>query len=285
MARWKYKPVSQTIGVRDVAPDQTYGRWRVLECMTVTSPSGRRVRKARCECASDIGGCGTVRVVACCALANGTSQSCGCLGLEKRSAVARSHGRTGTAEHFAWMSMRARCSQEDHDSYENYGGRGIYVCSGWNHSFQSFLDDMGPRPGKGFSIDRRNNDASYTCGHCDECTARGATANCRWTTADVQQRNKRTSKVLTHHGLSMVITDWADHLGVDRSILYQRLHHLGWTVEQALDTPVMSKGLSLQRRVDDGIAPPAVIGAARSLLTKQRNPNPRKPWKHIPAAE
>jgi len=77
--------------------------------------------------------------------------------------------------------MKARCGNEKHPNYPNYGGRGITVCDRWRNSFEAFLADMGLRPSPQHSIDRVNNDGPYT------------PDNCRWTTDDIQRQNRRSS--------------------------------------------------------------------------------------------
>lgn len=81
-----------------------------------------------------------------------------------------------------WRDMRSRCSRSTHMSYASYGGRGITVCERWEKSFKSFLLDMGPRPSRKYSIDRRNNNGAYS------------PENCRWVTRHVQNMNKRIYK-------------------------------------------------------------------------------------------
>ena len=82
----------------------------------------------------------------------------------------------------AWQGMRQRCYDVNCPQYKNYGGRGIYICKRWD-KFENFLEDMGPHPGKGYSLDRKNNDGIY----CKR--------NCRWATANEQQRNTRLVKI------------------------------------------------------------------------------------------
>jgi len=82
----------------------------------------------------------------------------------------------------AWRAMRQRCNHRLHKQYRDYGGRGISVCKRWN-TFENFAADMGPHPGKGWSLDRKRNNGNYRPG------------NCRWTTPKEQSRNQRSNKL------------------------------------------------------------------------------------------
>jgi hypothetical protein len=73
--------------------------------------------------------------------------------------------------------MIQRCTNQKHQAYANYGGRGITVCERWR-VFENFLADMGEHP-EGLSIDRIDNDGNYEPG------------NCRWASA-LQQRHNPT---------------------------------------------------------------------------------------------
>lgn len=84
-----------------------------------------------------------------------------------------------------WYQMRNRCTNEEHDSYDSYGGRGITVCERWlypENGYDNFVADMGPRP-QGYTLDRIDNDGNYE------------PSNCRWADAVTQQRNTRHAKL------------------------------------------------------------------------------------------
>lgn len=74
--------------------------------------------------------------------------------------------------------MRARCFNPNHPKFKDYGGRGITVCDQWA-AYETFLRDVGRRPGPDYSIDRIDNDGNYEPG------------NVRWATRSQQQLNQR----------------------------------------------------------------------------------------------
>ena len=155
------------------------------------------------------------------------SQSCGCLTNDLLRRVRTVHGhskvdRYGSATWKSWKSMLDRCEHPLHNSYPNYGGRGISVCARW-HEFRLFLADMGERP-DGMQIDRINNEGNYEPG------------NCRWTTAKVNARNRRNTLYLEHEGEKLAAGEWADRLGVPYTTIVKRVRD-GWPVCEALTRP------------------------------------------------
>lgn len=156
----------------------------------------------------------------------------------KRSTM--KHGLSYTPEYRAWQMMRLRCTNPENAAYADYGGRGIAVCERWLASPAHFIADMGPKPSKLHELDRADNDKGYTCGHCDDCVAKGATANCRWVTRKVNDRNRRSSRMVEFRGETRTLVEWCEIL----SLPYEPMAHRvgsGWTPERAFTEPVRPK--------------------------------------------
>lgn len=85
-------------------------------------------------------------------------------------------------EYYIWSAMVQRCTNSKNKSYKNYGGRGIGVSKEWL-IFDNFIVDMGIRPSKNLTLERRDNNKDYT------------KSNCIWATRTDQARNKRHLKL------------------------------------------------------------------------------------------
>lgn len=107
-------------------------------------------------------------------LGRGHTTSCGCAFKE---AITK-HGLHNTLEYRVRTYMIQRCYNENHESYLDYGGRGITVCDRWLESVENFYSDMGPCP-DGMTLERIDVNGNY----CPE--------NCKWETSGNQGYNKR----------------------------------------------------------------------------------------------
>jgi hypothetical protein len=193
------------------------GRWTVIS--RDHSKPGQMYWLCKCEC-------GTVRIVQGGDLRNGGSK--GCKQCREYKGVP-THGMYHTPEYKIWSAMWQRCTCQTSQQYKNYGARGISVCDRWS-SFQSFFDDMGPRPPSArgsriYSIDRINNDGNYEPN------------NCRWTTITTQRRNTRLNRLVTFNDTTKCVAEWAAQYGMHRQSLLNRLNH-GWSIERAITEPV-----------------------------------------------
>lgn len=190
--------------------------------LTVLNFAGYRKGKAWwcCVCV-----CGVVKNYRAAFLLREDIKSCGCLQRELASKKRKTHGKTKTVEYRVWYHMIARCHTRTDKAYHNYGGRGITVCDAWRKSFETFLSDMGPRPGKAYSIERKDNNGPYS------------KENCIWTTKKEQQRNRRNNFFLTYKGETLCLTSWAERLRMHKTTISARKRR-GDTDEEALSRPV-----------------------------------------------
>ena len=106
--------------------------------------------------------------------------------------------------------MMRRCHNPDNPRYEDYGGRGIYVCEKWRQDWTKFRDDMG-QPPDGKSIDRIDNEGPYS------------PENCRWATRSEQQRNRRDNVLLTFRGKTLTRRGWSEELNIGFETIRARM--------------------------------------------------------------
>lgn len=198
---------------------QVFNRLTVLALADERTPS--RGAKFECRCS-----CGTLLTVPRASLIQGNTKSCGCWKREESSVrmtqAKTTHGMTGTSEYNIWSGMVQRCTNPENEAYDQYGGRGISVCSRWRNSFESFYADMGPRPSVEHTLDRRDCDGNYEPG------------NCRWVTWDIQQNNRRNNVRVDHEGSNDTLSNIAKRSEVNYKTLWVRVRKKGMTVDEAI---------------------------------------------------
>lgn len=152
---------------------------------------------------------------------------------------ARSHGGTGTRLYVIWRNMKARCTKSYAAKYKNYGGRGISICNEWLNDFETFRNwSLSNGYSDDLTLDRIDNNGNYEPN------------NCRWVSNSEQQHNKRTNRMITFHGETKTLTQWAREKGLSVKSLETRLGRCRWDLEKALTTPMKTseiKDLSGQR--------------------------------------
>ena len=205
--------------------------------LTVIAYAGRTPGSARWLCHCE---CGGETIASGCDLKSGHTRTCGC----GRAAFNRSRTKHGCArqdehtnEFEIWKTLKQRCCNPKNPTYRYYGARGIRICLGYRDSFVTFLGDLGERPSKKHSIDRRENSGHYSCGRCEECLENNWSANCRWATRVEQNNNTRRNRRLTYNDQTHTVAEWARILGIRSQVITDRLRW-GWSVEEIFTIPV-----------------------------------------------
>lgn len=168
--------------------------------------------------------CGKTKTVASGHLRSGHTASCGCFHVQATGDRARTHGWSSKPGFSNWRAMIDRCIRPEATGYKNYGGRGIVVCDEWMDDFDAFMKEIGPYPGKKYTIERINVNGNYEPG------------NVRWATQLEQTHNMRKNVFVDFRGERLCVAELARRFGICRTVLGSRLAR-GMTPEQAVTVP------------------------------------------------
>lgn len=214
-------------GKTNIKVGDVFGQLTVTEELGKIKPnvSNHLYYKCRCSCGNETITRGTM-------LKNGKSRKCKkCSSRENLgSDLEYKHGMTNTRMFHIWQGIIARCNNTNHKYYKDYGGRGIRVCDEWEDGFIAFYNwSMANGYTEELTIDRINNDGNYT------------PDNCRWTDKVTQANNTRGNRQIEYKGETHTIAEWGRITGIKAYNIDNRLNKYGWSVEQALSTPINKK--------------------------------------------
>jgi hypothetical protein len=121
--------------------------------------------------------------------------------------------------------IKRRCLNPEDKYFYLYGDRGITLCEEWSgkdghKNFREWAVNNGYK--KGLSIDRIDNNKGYS------------PENCRWATARQQAYNRRSNKLITIHGKTQTVTEWAKEAGLSLGAFQNRLRY-GWEEDRLLE--------------------------------------------------
>jgi hypothetical protein len=204
--------------------NERFARLTAIEPVRISKlPCGKTCVFWLCRC-----DCGNTAVVLGASLRWGQTKSCGCALTEhalRNVQKLTQHGLYQTPEYEAWKRMKRRCRDASGAGYRNYGGRGIGVCKEWQNDFLAFLREIGPKPGPGYSVDRKDNNRGYEPG------------NVRWATRLEQNNNRRTNRNIEIDGVVRNVTEWCRHFNqVSPDMALGRIRH-GWPPAAAVSLP------------------------------------------------
>lgn len=147
---------------------ETFNKLKVLSKSPERTKQGKVQWLCQCQCGGT-----SIRTTG--DLNSGQAKSCGCSRKEfliERNKQNATHNQSQSLTYSSWSGMKTRGKIKS-GSYEN-----IKVCDRWLNSFENFLEDMGERPSKDYSIERINVNGDY------------APDNCIWADKKQQAENK-----------------------------------------------------------------------------------------------
>ena len=168
--------------------------------------------------------CGTIFSAAPSRVLSGHKKSCGCRNAKQRI----THGCGNSEYYHGWWSMMQRCYNPNHHNFKRYGARGISVCEEWKDpsNFIAWAIQSNGEHRNGFTLDRIDNDGNY----CPE--------NCRWASPSTQSNNRKNTVKVFYNGEMVPIALVAKEHGLDANLVRARVFNLGWSIEEALSTPI-----------------------------------------------
>lgn len=149
---------------------------------------------------------------------------------------------------YLYAGMKQRCYNKNNNFYWCYGGKGIRVCKEWYYNSASYyLWAILNGYREGLVIDRIDNNKGYS------------PDNCRWVSEADSLKNKHNTHVMiTHNGITMSRTAWANKIGISRDALTQRIND-GWSIERALGIPTSLGTVSIVKKIQNTRSKPIVM--------------------------
>lgn len=168
--------ISHSVGMQwQEAIGRRFGRWLVIADAGRTAYR-KRVVRVRCRCGFE-----TETLLH--NLISARSTQCRSCSKKGKPSNRKTHGHATKkpAEYRIWRGMWQRCTNKRCKDYKNYGALGIAVCARWRgpDGYTNFLSDMGKRPSRRHSLDRKDPWGDYE------------PSNCRWATPRQQTLNQR----------------------------------------------------------------------------------------------
>lgn len=201
------------MAIRNDLKGKRFGHLTALY-LTVDELYKKKKWLCRCDCGREIEITGSN-------LISGHSTQCKQCQLKTLQRGNVTHNQSHTKLYNVWNGMIQRCTNTNHKSFSDYGGRGITICEEWRSfdNFQKWAWEHGY--GEGVEIDRIDNNGNYR------------PENCRWITRIKNARNKSNNKIIVYNGESKTLSEWATYFGVNYKNLSRNLNK-GYTLDEAI---------------------------------------------------
>jgi hypothetical protein len=188
---------------------------KVYNGIEVISAMSRTHYNCKCHC-------GNAFITKGANLKSGNTRSCGC---GKATACKQNFFKHGLSKHplrSIWSNMKARCHNNKNNCYNNYGGRGIHVCSDWLNNSKCFIEWALSNGWRfGLEIDRKNNNDGYS------------PDNCHFVSHIENSYNRRVTVNIKYNGEDMNFLQLSKINGVSPRLIRKRLRK-GWDIDKAI---------------------------------------------------
>lgn len=139
--------------------------------------------------------------------------------------------RRHSPEYNSYGGMKDRCYNELHVRYHRYGGRGIKVCERWLNGendktgFQCFLEDLGEKPAKNYSLERKDNNKDYE------------PSNVHWASKKTQARNTSATRYVEIKGQRISLAEAVEKYSELSYVAVRMRIQRGWSDVDAILKP------------------------------------------------
>lgn len=136
-------------------------------------------------------------------------------------------GRSKERLYAIYIRIKHCTSKPNHQSYVDYGGRGIKMCDEWLNDYLTFKkwayeNGYNDKLPKGqCTIDRIDNNGDYE------------PSNCRWVNSKQQARNRRTTRLIEYNNKKQCAKDWAKELNVSYPTFIYHINN-GLTIDDII---------------------------------------------------
>ena len=161
-------------------------------------------------------------------VSSGRRKNCGCNRIIANKGL--KYGLTKHPLYTVWRNIVKRCEDKRHQSYKNYGGRGVRICNEWKTDWKKFYEwCIANGWKKGLQIDKDSKGDGFLY----------SPLTCSIVTPKQNYNVRRTNHFITHNGETKTIAQWADMYGIhpkNQGNLRGRIMR-GWDINEALTKP------------------------------------------------
>lgn len=151
-----------------------------------------------------------------------------------KGAIDVNHGLTKHPLYSVWRKIKERLYNPNNKAFKHYGGKGIYMCEEWKKDASVFIKwalDNGWQKGLHVDKDKIPKELGIDAKVYSPET-------CSILTPEENNRYVSYNVYIEYNGKSKTVMDWANEYKIDYATLHHRLFDYGYTIHDALTTPI-----------------------------------------------